>query len=110
MVMSYVFFAVRPEFLSIIWMSFGFKGLIHTQFGTLLTTGYSVCSGVFLYTSYASAVALYNLAKNPDKQQKLFEEIHRYLPDKEQPVTSNILNELKYLKACIKESMRYTRK
>jgi cytochrome P450 len=47
------------------------------------------------------------MAKNPDKQQKLFEEIQRYVPDKDQPVTSGILNELKYLKACIKESMRY---
>jgi cytochrome P450 len=46
------------------------------------------------------------LAKNPDKQQELFEEIRRYLPDKEHPVTSDILNELKYLKACIKESLR----
>jgi cytochrome P450 len=60
-----------------------------------------------LQTSYSTASALYYLAKNPDKQQKLFQEIHRYLPDKDQPVTSNILNELKYLKACIKETMRY---
>ncbi|PNF13667.1 hypothetical protein B7P43_G16772 [Cryptotermes secundus] len=57
-------------------------------------------------TSYSTAAALYHLAKNPDKQQKLFEEILRYLPDKDQPVTSEILTELKYLKACIKESMR----
>lgn len=57
-------------------------------------------------TSYATAVALYFLAKNPDKQQKLFEEIHRYLPDKNQPVTSEILNDMKYLRACVKESMR----
>lgn len=57
-------------------------------------------------TSHATAVALYFLAKNPDKQQKLFEEIQRYLPDKNQAVTSDILNNLKYLKACIKESMR----
>jgi cytochrome P450 len=62
---------------------------------------------ILLQTSYSTASALYHLAKNPDKQQKLFQEIHRYLPDKDQPVTSNILNELKYLKACIKESMRY---
>jgi cytochrome P450 len=57
-------------------------------------------------TSYSSAFALYLLAKNPDKQQKLFEEIQRYLPDKDQPVTSDNLNEMRYLKACIKESMR----
>jgi hypothetical protein len=65
------------------------------------------CLRVLLQTSFSVANALYNLAKNPDKQQKLFEEIQRYVPDKDQPVTSDILNELKYLKACIKESMRY---
>jgi cytochrome P450 family 12 len=47
------------------------------------------------------------LAKNADRQQKLFEEIQRYVPDKDKPLTSDSLNELKYLKACIKESMRY---
>jgi hypothetical protein len=62
---------------------------------------------VLLQTSFSVANALYYLAKNPDKQQKLFEEIQRYVPDKNQPVTSQILNELKYLKPCIKESMRY---
>ena len=62
---------------------------------------------VLLQTAFSVACALYNLAKNPEKQQKLFEEIQRYVPDKDQPITADILNELKYLKACIKESMRY---
>jgi len=62
---------------------------------------------VLLQTAISVAIALYYLAKNPDKQQKLFEEIRRYVPDKDQPVTSGNLSELKYLKACIKESMRY---
>ena len=68
---------------------------------------YKIYLRVLLQTSFSVACALYNLAKNPDKQQKLFEEIQRYVPDKDQPVTSDILNELKYLKACVKESMRY---
>jgi len=62
---------------------------------------------VLLQTAFSVASILFNLAKNPDKQQKLFEELQRYVPDKDQPVTSGILNELKYLKACIKESIRY---
>jgi cytochrome P450 len=60
-----------------------------------------------LQTASSVAIALYYLAKNPDKQQKLFEEIQRYVPEKDQPVTLGNLSELKYLKACIKESMRY---
>ena len=66
---------------------------------------YHIC--VLLQTAFSVANALYYLAKNTDKQEKLFEEIQRYVPDMDQPVTSHILNELKYLKACIKESMRY---
>ena len=62
---------------------------------------------VLLQTAFSVAGLLHNLAKNPEKQQKLLEEIQRYVPDKDQPVTSDILNELKYMKACIKESMRY---
>ena len=58
-------------------------------------------------TSYSSAVALYYLAKNQDKQQILFEEITKYLPNKTDQVTSAMLNDMKYLKACIKESMRW---
>jgi hypothetical protein len=65
---------------------------------------------ILFQTSYSTAIAVYYLAKNPDKQQKLLEEILRYLPEKDQPVTSEILTELKYLKACIKESMRYQSK
>ncbi|KAJ9596905.1 hypothetical protein L9F63_012070 [Diploptera punctata] len=59
-------------------------------------------------TSYSAISALFHLAKNPVKQQTSFEEIKNYLPNKEQPITSEVglLNELKYLKACIKESMR----
>jgi len=60
-----------------------------------------------LQTALSVCSALYNLAKNPDKQQTLFEEIKRYVPDKDQQVISGILNDLTYLKACIKESMRY---
>ncbi|KAJ9596906.1 hypothetical protein L9F63_012071 [Diploptera punctata] len=57
-------------------------------------------------TSYSTAVALYYIAKNQDKQQILFEEIVKHLPNKNGRITSDTLNELKYLKACIKESMR----
>ena len=51
---------------------------------------------------------LYLLARNPQKQEKLRQEILSVVGPKGSPVTSGALNELNYLKACIKETMRYT--
>lgn len=52
------------------------------------------------------AAALYFLARNPDKQQILREEIFKNLPEKESPITREILNNSPYLKAVIKETTR----
>ncbi len=49
---------------------------------------------------------LYQLAKNPDKQAALREEVERVVGDKTKPVTAKALNSLSYLKACVRESMR----
>jgi cytochrome P450 len=49
---------------------------------------------------------LYYLASNPEKQEKLREEVMSVLPDKTSPVTRNVLNQTKYAKGCIKESHR----
>lgn len=57
-------------------------------------------------TANSTGAALYYIAKNPDKQEKLFEELKRFLPDKKSPITAEKLNDMKYMKACIKESMR----
>ncbi|KAJ4434895.1 hypothetical protein ANN_23466 [Periplaneta americana] len=57
-------------------------------------------------TSYTAVAAMNMLSKNQDKQEKLFEEVQRVLPNKRDPLTSEKLNELKYLKACMKETMR----
>lgn len=57
-------------------------------------------------TSNSAAAALYYLAKNQDKQEILFQEVKRFLPEKNSAITAEILNEMKYMKACIKESMR----
>ena len=46
------------------------------------------------------------LAKNPDKQEKLRQEIKTILPDKNTPMTHENMNNLPYLRACIKEGMR----
>nr|XP_022338228.1 probable cytochrome P450 49a1 isoform X1 [Crassostrea virginica] len=47
----------------------------------------------------------YNLAKNTDKQDRLFEELERSVP-KSGPIDDTAIGDLHYLKACIKESLR----
>ncbi|NXS09403.1 CP24A protein, partial [Neodrepanis coruscans] len=50
--------------------------------------------------------ALYNISRNPRVQQKLFQEIQSVLAADEAPSAEN-LKDMPYLKACLKESMRY---
>ncbi|XP_023022151.2 probable cytochrome P450 12a5, mitochondrial [Leptinotarsa decemlineata] len=49
---------------------------------------------------------LYFLAKNPDKQAKLREEIIEVLPEKDSVITAEGLGKMPYLKAVIRESNR----
>lgn len=49
---------------------------------------------------------LYSLAKNPDKQAKLRDELRTILPNKDSPLTPDNMRNLPYLRACIKEGMR----
>ncbi|CAD6992842.1 unnamed protein product [Ceratitis capitata] len=58
-------------------------------------------------TSSTLAGLLLCIAKNPEKQQKLFEEIKRILPQKESQLTIENMQNLPYMRACIKEGIRY---
>jgi cytochrome P450 family 49 subfamily A len=49
---------------------------------------------------------LYQLAKNPEKQDKLYRELETVLPTPATPVDVKCLDKLTYLKACIKETLR----
>ena len=60
-----------------------------------------------LQTSNSSTTTLFYLAKNQDKQEKLREEIDRVLETKDTPITAAKLEDMKYLRACIKEAMRW---
>jgi len=57
-------------------------------------------------TSSTLITILFCLSKNPDKQAQLFEEVKQVLPDKDSEFTLDKLNNLPYLRACIKESIR----
>ena len=49
---------------------------------------------------------LYNLSRNPHVQQELLKEIQSVLPEKQAPRAEDLRN-MPYLKACLKESMRW---
>jgi cytochrome P450 family 12 len=57
-------------------------------------------------TSSAMVAVLYNLAQNPDKQDILRQEILRILPEKDSKLSATSFNEVPYLRAVIKESLR----
>ncbi|XP_078343625.1 cytochrome P450 10-like [Oculina patagonica] len=56
-------------------------------------------------TSNSLLWLLYNLARNPHAQEKLYQEVESVV-GKDGDVTSQSLAKLSYLKACVKESMR----
>ncbi|XP_023292296.2 probable cytochrome P450 12d1 proximal, mitochondrial [Lucilia cuprina] len=58
-------------------------------------------------TSVTLISILLCLAKNPDKQQKLREEILKVMPTKDTVLNESNTKNLPYLRAVIKESMRY---
>lgn len=49
---------------------------------------------------------LYHLSKNPDKQDKLRQEVLKCLPNKASKLTADSLNNLPYMRAVLKEAQR----
>ncbi|KAH8343891.1 hypothetical protein KR084_001395 [Drosophila pseudotakahashii] len=57
-------------------------------------------------TSSTFTALLLCLAKNPEKQAKLREEVMKVLPNKDSEFTEDSMKNVPYLRACIKESQR----
>lgn len=57
-------------------------------------------------TSAAFVGVLYNLAANPDKQEILRKEVLKILPEKDSKLSATSFNNMPYLRAVIKESLR----
>ncbi|XP_061391251.1 cytochrome P450 CYP12A2-like [Musca vetustissima] len=57
-------------------------------------------------TSTTFTALLLCLAKHPEKQEKLREEIRQILPHKDSQFEPNSLNNIPYTRACIKEALR----
>lgn len=55
-------------------------------------------------TSNAVASILYQLSLRPNVQERLYEEIHKVLQGR--PMKPGDVNQMPYLKACVKEVMR----
>ncbi|XP_032596215.2 probable cytochrome P450 12a4, mitochondrial [Drosophila grimshawi] len=62
-------------------------------------------AGVDTTASTFSSLML-SLATNPDKQEKLREEVMRVLPNKDSEFTEASMKNVPYLRACLKESQR----
>jgi cytochrome P450 family 49 subfamily A len=58
-------------------------------------------------TSNAVASILYQLSLHQENQATLYEEINTILPDINAQITHEKLEQMHYLKACIKETMRF---
>lgn len=59
-------------------------------------------------TTSAFITILYHLAKNPNKQERLRQELIKILPERNTPLTAENTKNMPYLRACIKESLRIT--
>ncbi|XP_060518386.1 probable cytochrome P450 12a4, mitochondrial [Cylas formicarius] len=57
-------------------------------------------------TGRTMGAALYFLSKNPDKQEILREELKQHMPNKNSPVTKEMLMYSPYLKAVVREATR----
>ncbi|XP_071452498.1 probable cytochrome P450 301a1, mitochondrial [Hetaerina americana] len=57
-------------------------------------------------TSFTTAITMYLLSRNKNKQEVLFGELKHFMPRKDSPLTEEMLEDMKYLKAVFKESMR----
>lgn len=64
----------------------------------------------FFKTSSTVASTLYQLALHPDEQDRAYNEVCSILPDKDVQLDGKHLDKLKYLKACIKETLRFVLK
>ncbi|KAI1287064.1 Mitochondrial cytochrome P450 -like protein [Halotydeus destructor] len=57
-------------------------------------------------TAFSSGFVLYYLARNPKAQEKMRDEINKFIPEKQSKITPEIISKLTFLKACVKETMR----
>lgn len=62
---------------------------------------------IYFQTSNAVASILYQLSLHQEKQANLYDEVKKLLPDSDTELTHEKLDRMQYLKACVKETMRF---
>nr|XP_027222240.1 probable cytochrome P450 12a4, mitochondrial [Penaeus vannamei] len=72
---------------------------VHVYLMDLLTAGIDT-------TAMTVAFTLVKLAQNPEKQAKLHDELDTVLGDRQELLTPQHMGDLKYTKACVKETLR----
>ena len=72
-------------------------------FGFVVMSQDAIGAGVDT-TGVTASFFLLDLAKNPDKQQLLYEEVENIIG--KEPISESKLNQMRYLKACLHESQR----
>ena len=61
-------------------------------------------------TAPTTAGQLFCIANNVEAQEKLQQEVDELAPDKNAPITAEMINNASYLKACVKEGFRCARR
>ena len=65
------------------------------------------CTNIFVcQTAPTTAGQLFCIANNVEAQEKLQQEVDELAPDKNAPITAEMINNASYLKACVKEGFR----
>lgn len=65
-----------------------------------------ITNSIFWQTSVAASSTIYQLARNPAKQERLFQELQNIFPTQEAEINQNVLEQIPYLRACVKEALR----
>ena len=72
----------------------------------LLINQNTIKTKLFFQTTYSTAYALYHLGNNVEVQEKLHQEASLLLPNKNDIITAEVLENAKYVKAVLKETLR----
>lgn len=81
-----------------------FSNIIFFILSTILRNSFQIH---LFKTSSTVASTLYQLALHPDEQDRAYNEVCNILPSKDMQLDGKHLDKLKYLKACIKETLRF---